>query len=320
MIGCGVLARPGPLVSFVVALALATPSAAAEPTCPNEQAAAAPADNLSSCLDDAREAKKAGERRVAAATYARALAFARQAYEAGRAGAAASWYTDVGEQLVYYGTEGCGLAVELPTAQATAALDACIELLSLYLSDLGASGMADSRSAKAVEGRLATLRPQRDALAPVEVPEAPSAETPPVAVEPAPTATPAVESPPVDTAPVPDSKPAPARPPRGLQAGLGVSLGVAAVSAVLIAVGDARGRDAADTLGTMPSDTCDERPQPAACDDLSSARGLFVGGAVGLGLSLAASAILLGLLLRRRGPRKAAQTVRAAPGGLALRF
>ncbi|MFY0533165.1 hypothetical protein [Nannocystis pusilla] len=79
------LACPRLVLAAAIAASPVTPTQAAG-TCPNERADAGADANLGNCLGDAREARRASEPRLAAAAYARALMFAREAYAAGKQG------------------------------------------------------------------------------------------------------------------------------------------------------------------------------------------------------------------------------------------
>lgn len=303
---------------LVLAAALAASPTPAAGTCPNERADAGADENLGNCLGDAREARRANEPRLAAAAYARALMFAREAYAAGKAGAAADWYVAAGEQVVHYGTEGCALATDLPGAAPRATLTACAALLDEFLADLEAVDAGTSRSAAAARQRRAELEPLLAGL-PAEPSPLPAEPSPPTNV------------PPPRAEPSPAPQVAPRPPPRrpiGLDAGLGVSAAVAGLAIAGLAVGDQRGRkaqtaalagpDAADAADGV--DLCEASPSAAGCDDLRSARRLFVASGVGLGVALAVTAVLAGLRVRHARRARVSVAWRGPRAGVVVHF
>ena len=317
--------RSRPAVAVAVAVALTAAPVAAAPTCPNERPDASDADNLGLCLVDASDARKADEPRSAAASYARAVSFARRIYDAGKRGASPAWFTDAGEQVVYVATRGCTLAPELDPADALAALDACIELLTGYLGDLETIAAGDSASAAAARVRLASLHPLRAALAPEPASTVPAAQPAPATPQPAttpppPTATP--PPPPAATAPTP----APTPRPRWRQTGLAVSAGTAVVSLAGIVAAAVLGRTAAREIeaakaNVMPLQlVCETDPIPASCDHRTSARRLYITSAVFLGMSLILTATFTGLLVHDRRARRLRPQPSVAPlrGGATL--
>ena len=306
---------------LVLAAALAaSPTARAAGTCPNEQADVGADANLGNCLGDAREARRANEPRLAAAAYARALTFAREAYAAGKVGAAADWYAAAGEQIVHYGTEGCALATSLTGEAPRATLTACLELLDEFLADLEAVDAGASRSAAAMRQRRAELEPLLAGL-PAE----------PVA-EPIPMVTPIVTpTEPRGETTAPRLKPRPVPPPRsmaGIDAGLGVSAAIAGLAIAGLVVGDRLGRrahaaalsgpDAADAAGGV--DLCAARASAAGCDDLRSARRLFVASGVGLGVALAATALFAGLRVRHARRARVSASWGGSRAGVMVHF
>jgi len=304
---------------LILAAALsASPTTPTQATCPNERADAGADANLGNCLGDAREARQANEPRLAATAYARALSFAREAYTAGKTGAAADWYSGAGEQIVHYGTEGCALATNLPDAAARAMLAGCAELLELFLADLETVNAGPSRSAASARQRRAELEPLLAGLAEPE-PE------PPI-ITPTPT-------PPRDEAkprPTPTIlKPAsPPRRPVGLDAGLGVSAAVAVAGIVGLVVGDQLGRKAHATALAGPDaaglangvDVCEAMAAAAGCDDLRSARRLFVASGVTLGVALAATALFTGLRIRHARRARVTASWSGPRAGFAVHF
>ncbi len=298
---------------LVLAAALAaSPVPQAAGTCPNEQADAGAGANLGNCLGDAREASQANEPRLAAAAYARALMFAREAYAAGKQGAAADWYAAAGEQIVHYGTEGCALATNPTGAAARAMLTACRELLDEFLADLEAVNAGASRSAAAARQRRAELGP---------LPAAPEPEPEPAPTEPRGAST---SAPPRA---VPQRVPPPSRP-TPLDAGLGVSAAVAGLAIAGLVVGDQLGRRAhAATLSgpdavdaAVGVDLCATMAGAAGCDDLRSARRLFVASGVTLGVALVATAVFAGLRLRHARRARVAAAWSGPRAGVAIHF
>lgn len=298
------LACPRLVLAATLAASPATSTPAAAGTCPNERADAGADANLGNCLGDAREARRANELRLAAAAYARALMFAREAYTTGKTGPA--WNPAAGEQIVHYGTEGCALATNLGGDAPRALLTACIALLDEFLADLAASDADASRSLAAAQQRRAELEPLLAGLPdPEPAPVAPATTTP---------ATPASESPAAPPQPRPGPIPPPRRP-TGLDAGLGVSAAVAGLAIVGLVVGDQVGRKAHATALSGPDpaagvDVCEAMPSTAGCDDLRSARRLFVASGITLGVALAATAVFTGLRIRHaRRARSTTATV-----------
>ncbi|MCY1004594.1 hypothetical protein OV079_03210 [Nannocystis pusilla] len=223
------LACPRLVLAAAIAASPVTPTRA-DSTCPNERADAGADANLGNCLGDAREARRANEPRLAAAAYARALMFAREAYAAGKQEAAADWYVAAGEQIVHYGTEGCALASNLPDEAQRAMLTACAELLDEFLADLEAVNAGTSRSAAAARQRRAELEPLLAGL-----PAPPQPEEPPLARPTEPRG---------ESIPAPPKPMLPLRRPTGLDAGLGVSAAVAGLAIAGLVVGDGLGRKA----------------------------------------------------------------------------
>ena len=323
------LARLRPVVAALLAVSLAAPAHAAEP-CPGERADADAETNLGHCLVDAREARKTGQSRLAAAAYARAAALARTAYDAGKLSAAAEWFTDAGEQVVFYGTEGCATTTTLGPEQARGVLGACIELLDTYLADLAAIDAGATKSAEAARRRRSELQPVLDALPA----DAPTPEPPPTTTATTPPVTPLVT--PLVT-PTPDARPVhpivPPRPPRGLNAALGTSAGVAGLAIVGLVGAGVLGRDASDAVLASPEantvmtgdDVCGAEPRANGCKDLATSKGLFIASGVLLGLALAATAVLVGLRVRhgraKPGVRAARAPIFGGPtAGFAVRF
>lgn len=307
---------------LVLAAALATsPATPTSGTCPNERADAGAGANLGDCLADAREARRASEPRLAAAAYARALMFAREAYAAGKAGAAADWYSAAGEQIVHYGTEGCALATGLTGEASRATLAACAALLDEFLADLEAVDAGASRSAAAARQRRAELGPL------LAGPEPPKSEPRPVPVTP-PMVTPT--EPQADTRPsqaVPEPAP-PSRRPTGIDAGLGVSAAVAGLAIVGLVVGDRLGRKAhaaasagPDVVDATPGvDLCESMAAAVGCDELRSARRLFVASGVTLGVALAATALFAGLRVRHARRARVSAAWSGPRAGVTVRF
>jgi len=310
------MARPRPLVAAALAVSLAVclpvllPGVArAGESCPNEQAEASADVNLGNCLGDAREARKAAELRLAAAAYGRVVMFARLAYDAGKVDAAPAWFVDAGEQIVHYGTEGCALAPNLDGERAREVLGACALLLDVYLADLDRTNAGDSRSAALARQRRDELGPLLAGL-PAPTPPRPAAPEPEQ-----PAAAPAIAATTTDA-----PKPAPPRRPIGLDAGLGVAVGLAGVAVAGLVVGDQFGRrahaaalagpEAADV--SAPSDVCDAMPSASGCADLRSARGLFIASGVVLGAALAATAVLAGLRIRHTRAERRRQHARVS--------
>jgi hypothetical protein len=307
-----VLACSRLVLAAALAASPATPTAG---TCPNERADAGADANLGNCLGDAREARRANEPRLAAAAYARALMFAREAYAAGKQGAAADWSSAAGEQIVHYGTEGCALATDLTGEAPRATLTACVELLDEFLADLEAVNASASRSAAAARQRRAELEPLLAGLPAPPEPEVPPMATP---TEPRGESTPAVSR--------VEPKPVPPRRPTGIEAGLGVSAVVAGLAIAGLVAGDRLGRrahaaalsgpDAADAADDV--DLCEAMASAAGCDDLRSARRLFVASGVTLGVALAATALFAGL--RVRHARRARVSASWRGPGVAVHF
>jgi hypothetical protein len=306
---------------LVLAVALAAPPATRTAgTCPNEQAGAGADANLGNCLGDAREARRASEPRLAAAAYARALMFAREVYAAGKVGAAADWYAAAGEQVVHYGTEGCALATSLTGEAARGMLTGCVELLDEFLADLEAVNAGASRSAAAARQRRSELEPLLAGL-PAE-PVEPAPDVPPIATP---------EGPRGEVMPTPPRAEKPVPPPRratGLDAGLGVSAAVAGLAIAGLVVGDQLGRrahaatlsgpDAADAADDV--DLCEAMASAAGCDDLRSARRLFVASGVTLGVALAATALFAGLRVRHARRARVSAAWSGPRAGLAVHF
>ncbi|MDC0721192.1 hypothetical protein [Nannocystis bainbridge] len=307
-----VLACPRLVLAAALASAPVTPTRSAG-TCANERADADADANLGNCLGDAREARQEGEPRLAAAAYARALMFAREAYAAGKVGAAADWYAAAGEQIVHYGTEGCAPA-NLTGEASPAMLTACVELLDEFLADLEAVDAGASRSAAAARQRRAELEPLLAGLPAPPEPEVPPTATP---AEPRGDSTPAL----------PRAVPAPRRP-TGLDAGLGVAATVAGLAIAGLVVGDRLGRsahtaalsgsDAVDAAAGV--DLCEAMASADGCDDLRSARRLFVASGVTLGVALAATALLTGLRVRHARRARVSASWSGPRAGVVVRF
>lgn len=325
------LARPRPVLAALLAASLASTAHAAD-TCPNEQTTAAADANLGHCLGDAREARKANEPRLAAAAYGRAVKFAREAYDAGKPGAPAEWFTEAGEQIVHYGTEGCALATNLPDERAREILGTCIGLLDTYLADLAGvsprpSGpeAADSRSAQVARQRRDELQPLLAALTPKQPEPVPEPTTAPPATPPSP---PPAQPPPATVRDAPP--PPPPKSPRGLDAGLGVSAALAGLSVVGIVAADQLGRKANTTVLSGPEaagasegvDVCATTPSAAGCSDLRSAKNLFIASGVLLGVTLAATVVFAGLRIRHARSQRRTRAAHLAPSwaGLTVRF
>lgn len=300
---------------MVLAAALAASPSPTGGTCPNEQAGAGADANLGNCLGDAREARRANEPRLAAEAYARALTFAREVYAAGEPGAAADWYTGAGEQVVHYGTEGCGLAASLPGAAPRAMLTGCLELLDEYLADLEAVDAGASRSAAAARERRAELVPLLAGLpAEKEVEAAPKVVTP---------TEPRVGPEPARPRDVP--RPVVPRRPTGLDAGLGVSAAVAGLAIAGLVVGDRLGRRAQATAlsgadAANGVDVCEAMASAAGCGDLRTARRLFAASGVMLGVALAATAVFAGLRVRHARRARVSAFSSGPRAGFAVHF
>ncbi len=311
------LACPRLVLAAALAASPATPAWPAG-TCPNEQTEAGADANLGNCLGDAREARRANEPRLAAAAYARALIFAREAYAAGKEGAAADWYSAAGEQIVHYGTEGCALATTLTGEAPRAMLTACVELLDEFLADLEAVNAGASRSAAAARQRRAELEPLLAGL-----PAPPEPEVPPISTP----TEPRGESTPTPTRALP--KPVPSsRRPTGIDAGLGVSAAVAGLAIAGLVVGDQLGRrahaatlsgpDAADAA--LGVDLCEAMASAPGCDDLRSARRLFVASGVTLGIALVATVLFAGLRVRHARRARVSASWSGPRAGVAVHF
>ncbi|MCY0992045.1 hypothetical protein OV203_33210 [Nannocystis sp. ILAH1] len=308
------LACPRLVLAAAIAASPVTPTQAAG-TCPNERADAGADANLGNCLGDARESRRANEPRLAAAAYARALMFAREAYAAGKKeGAAADWYAAAGEQIVHYGTEGCALASNLTGEAPRAMLTACFELLDEFLADLEAVNAGASRSAAAARQRRAELEPLLAGL-----PAPPQPEAPPIARPTAPRGEPTSASPrPVLSL----------RRPTGLDAGLGVSAAVAGLAIAGLVVGDGLGRRAHAAALSGPDaagapvgvDLCEAMASAVGCDDLRSARRLFVASGVTLGVALAATALFAGLRVRHARRARVSASWSGPRAGVAVHF
>ncbi|WAS89720.1 hypothetical protein [Nannocystis punicea] len=287
-------------------------------TCANERADADADANLGNCLGDAREARQANEPRLAAAAYARALMFAREAYATGKEGAAADWYSAAGEQIVHYGTEGCVLATNLTGEASRAMLTACVELLDEFLADLEAVNAGASRSAAAARQRRAELEPLLAGLPAPPEPEVPRVARP---------TEPRSESTSAPLRALPMSVP-PLRRPIGLDAGLGVSAAVAGLAIAGLVAGDQLGRrahaaalsgpDAADAA--VGVDLCEAMPSGGGCDDLRSARRLFVASGVTLGVALAATALFAGLRVRHARRARVTASWSGPRAGVSINF
>lgn len=311
------LACPRLVLAAALAASPATPTRAAR-TCPNEHADAGADANLGNCLGDARGARRANEPRLAAAAYARALMFAREAYAAGKEGAAADWYSAAGGQIVHYGTEGCALATDLTGEAPRAMLTACVELLDEFLADLEAVNAGASRSAAAAQQRRAELGPLLAGLPAPPEPEVPSMTTP---TQPRDETIPA----PPRTVPKPVM---PLRRPTGIDAGLGVSAAVAGLAIAGLVVGDRLGRrahaaalagpDAADAA--VGVDLCEAMASASGCDDLRSARRLFVASGVTLGVALAATALFAGLRIRHARRARVSASWSGPRAGVVVHF
>lgn len=329
------LRRPRPSIAALLALALLPASAsAAASTCPNERLDASDSDNLGACLADSRDAKKAGEPRLAALAQARAVEFARRAYDAEKIGAATDWFTSAGEEIVFYATRECKLARELEPSEARDMLGGCIGLLEAYLADLKANAAAESAAAAATQTRLAELQALREATPPVQEPSTPpgptSTERPnKPTLPPAPTTPSTTPDTPANTSP-PPARP----PPQRLQIGLGVSAGLAGLSVVGLVAAGVLGTKAAEAVDNAketldPDDArqiCDRTPMPSSCSDLKNAKGLYIASGVFLGASLAATAVFTGLLVHDRSRRARLKAIGVAPTrdgfavGVAIRF
>ncbi|MFZ6178879.1 hypothetical protein [Nannocystis pusilla] len=307
------LACPRLVLAAAIAASPVTPTRA-DSTCPNERADAGADANLGNCLGDAREARRANEPRLAAAAYARALMFAREAYAAGKQEAAADWYAAAGEQIVHYGTEGCALASNLPGEAQRAMLTACGELLDEFLADLEAVNAGTSRSAAAARQRRAELEPLLAGL-----PAPPQPEVPPLARPTEPRG---------ESIPAPSKPMLPLRRPTGLDAGLGVSAAVAGLAIAGLVVGDGLGRKAHAAALSGPEaadapagvDLCEATPSAVGCDDLRSARRLFVASGVTLGVALAVTAVLAGLRVRHARRARASASWSGPRAGVAVHF
>ena len=306
----------GPRLILVAAL-VASPTARAAGTCPNERADAGADENLGNCLGDARAARQADEPRLAAAAYARALMFAREAYATGKAGAGADWYATTGEQIVHYGTEGCALATDLTGAAPRATLTECLGLLNEFLADLEAVDAGASRSAAAAQQRRAQLEPLLAGLPAEPVPDVPKLAAP--------------TEPPRESTPAPRLAAKPVLPPRrrvGIDAGLGVSAAVAGLAIAGLVVGDQLGRRAHAAALSGPDagaaaagvDLCEAMASAPGCDDLHSARRLFVASGVTLGVALAATALFTGLRIRHARRARVSAAWSGPRVGVALHF
>ncbi|MDC0672105.1 hypothetical protein [Nannocystis radixulma] len=311
------LACPRLVLAAAIAASPVTPTQAAG-TCANERADAGADANLGNCLGDAREARRANEPRLAATAYARALMFAREVYAAGKEGAAADWYAAAGEQIVHYGTEGCALATNLTGAAPRAMLTACVELLDEFLADLEAVNAGASRSAAAARQRRAELEPLLSGL-----PAEPEPEPEPIATpkEPRGESTPALPR-------VEPRLVSPLRRPTGLDAGLGVSATVAGLAIAGLVVGDQLGRRAHAAALSGPDaaaapagvDLCEAMASAVGCDDLRSARRLFVASGVTLGVALAATALFAGLRIRHARRARVSASWSGPRAGVAVHF
>ncbi|MFY0533164.1 hypothetical protein [Nannocystis pusilla] len=193
---------------------------------------------------------------------------------------------------MHYGTEGCALASNLTGEAPRAMLTACVELLDAFLADLEAVNAGASRSAAAARQRRAELEPLLAGL-----PAPPEPERLPIARPPAPRGEP-TSAPPKPVLPL--------RRPIGLDAGLGASAAVAGLAIAGLVVGDGLGRRAHAAALSGPEagdgaagvDLCEAMPSAVGCDDLRSARRLFVASGVTLGVALAATALFAGLRVR----------------------
>src|SRR5262245_47515517 len=131
MICCRVVALWAPLLWITFA---ESAPAAGQTTavCPDVLAGAVGLQALKSC----RQAARDSEGRKRAHHYRTALAIGRAAYMAGRdqfsgpKDAKKRWLAKNGQMFVHYGTLDCATAVDLEPADARAALDDCIDLLT----------------------------------------------------------------------------------------------------------------------------------------------------------------------------------------------
>lgn len=289
-------------------------------SCPSERSDAPDRENLRNCLSSAREAHRAGEVRLAASAYRWVLVYARRIYDGGRTGANTAWFLGAGEQIVYYGTEGCGSAADLDAEDAQAVYDSCIELIKLYIADLEQVGALGARSRRALHERLTEVESLRDERPAAEA-EAPSLEaSPPPPSRPEP-----VKQEP-DPSPVKSVDPLPTPSLPALKAGLGASLALVGASAAGLVAASVFGRRAERDLeresdAPAGAPICEASPRPRDCDDLRRARGLYIASSVGLGVGLAAAVVVGALWLReRRRPRSRVVELLPRLDGVAVRL
>lgn len=321
VIRCLVLASWAPLLLIV--LAEPAPVVGEATACPDELTGAADLQAIKSCRQVARDS----EGRKRAHYYRTALSIGRAAYMTGRdqpftgrKDAKKRWLEKNGQMFVHYGTLDCATAIDLEPADARAALDDCIDLLTAYILDLSGASAGDSPATAEMAKRRDQLRELRSGLPVEDEPVIHPPPPPPPPPKPRPAATSRDIAPPT---------------PRGLYAGLGVSTGWMVLSAVGLGVGTwlgvgAQGRITAPetvTVADAGKPICDLDPQPDGCAALAGARRLYIASAIALGVGAVATAVFGGLLIRHRLQRgRPRTTVLLVPGrtgvmgGVGLRF
>jgi hypothetical protein len=131
------------------------------------------------------------------------------------------------------------------------------------------------------------------------------------------------ELPPPLPTPVP-----PRRRPIGLDAGLGASAAVAGGASAGLDAGPQLGRRAQAAALSGPDaaaapdgvDLCAATPSAGGCDDLRSARRLFVAGGVTLGVALAATALFAALRVRHARRARVSASWSGPRAGVAVHF